>query len=128
VGNLKPYFLILLLKQAKKRETTCLRGIHVHVFCVGGFLMSCSLFSNAEEQQSPHLASQLKAEHRAGQVSPHEFLQAVINSSNRRFTADNEADPVQFWTWLLNALHLGLTGGKLKKSSIITKCFQVGSF
>ena len=58
-------------------------------------------------------------------MSPHEFLQAVINASNRQFTADHEADPVQFWTWLLNALHLGLTGGKHKKSSIITKCFQV---
>ena len=58
-------------------------------------------------------------------MSPHEFLQAVINTSNRQFTADQEADPVQFWTWLLNALHLGLTGGKHKKSSIITKCFQV---
>ena len=58
-------------------------------------------------------------------MSPHEFLQAVINTSNRQFTADHEADPVRFWTWLLNALHLGLTGGKHKKSSIITKCFQV---
>lgn len=60
-----------------------------------------------------------------GQVSPHEFLQAVIAASQRAFTTDAEADPVAFWTWLLNALHLGLTNGARKKRSVITQCFQV---
>ena len=61
------------------------------------------------------------------QVSPHELLQAVIDRSERRFTGDAEADPVAFCTWLLNALHLDLTGGARKKSSVITECFQVRS-
>jgi U4/U6.U5 tri-snRNP-associated protein 2 len=60
-----------------------------------------------------------------GQVSPHEFLQAIINKSQARFTGDTEADPVAFCTWLLNTMHLELTGGHRKKSSIITQCFQV---
>ncbi|MEW5319670.1 MAG: hypothetical protein WDW38_010810 [Sanguina aurantia] len=59
-----------------------------------------------------------------GQVSPHEFMQAVVASSKKRFTIESSADPVEFWSWLLNSLHLDLTGGKPKKQSIITKCFQ----
>lgn len=38
-----------------------------------------------------------------------------------------QSDPVEFWSWLLNNLHLDLTGGKPKKPSIITQCLQVGS-
>jgi Ubiquitin carboxyl-terminal hydrolase len=45
-----------------------------------------------------------------GQVSPHEFMQAVGAASARRFTAEVQADPVEFWAWLLNALHADLTG------------------
>ncbi len=60
------------------------------------------------------------------QVSPHEFMQSVITSSKRRFTIEAQSDPVEFWSWLLNALHFDLTGGKVKKRSIITDCFQVG--
>ncbi|GIL71725.1 hypothetical protein Vretimale_840 [Volvox reticuliferus] len=59
-----------------------------------------------------------------GQVSPHEFVQAVRNASKKRFTADTQADPVEFWSWLLNNLHMDLTGGKPKKPSIITQCLQ----
>jgi hypothetical protein len=44
------------------------------------------------------------------QVSPHEFMQAVMSSSQRRFTIEEQSDPVEFWSWLLNALHLALTG------------------
>ena len=36
-----------------------------------------------------------------------------------------QSDPVEFASWLLNALHSDLTGGKVKKQSIITQCFQV---
>lgn len=32
---------------------------------------------------------------------------------------------MEFCSWLLNALHLDLTAGKSKASSVITKCFQV---
>jgi U4/U6.U5 tri-snRNP-associated protein 2 len=60
-----------------------------------------------------------------GQVSPHELLQAIIDKSQKLYTGDVEADPVAFCTWLLNTLHLELTGGHRKKSSIITQCFQV---
>lgn len=59
-----------------------------------------------------------------GQVSPHEFMQAVIEASEKRFTIDSPADPVAFWAWLLNALHRGLAGDSRKARSIITKCFQ----
>jgi U4/U6.U5 tri-snRNP-associated protein 2 len=45
------------------------------------------------------------------QVSPHEFMQAVMSSSQRRFTIEQQSDPVEFWSWLLNTLHFALTGG-----------------
>lgn len=58
------------------------------------------------------------------QVSPHEFMQAVMSASDNRFTIEKQSDPVEFFAWLLNTLHLGLTGGKRKRASIITRCFQ----
>lgn len=63
-----------------------------------------------------------------GQVSPHELLQAIIDKSNKVYTGDAEADPVAFCSWLLNTVHLDLTGGHRKRSSIITQCFQVRCF
>lgn len=59
------------------------------------------------------------------QVSPHEFMQAVMRASNKRFTIEERGDPVEFWSWFLNSLHLELTGGKRKKPSVISRCFQV---
>ena len=35
-----------------------------------------------------------------------------------------QSDPVEFASWLLNVLHGDLTGGKRKKPSIVTRCFQ----
>ena len=61
----------------------------------------------------------------AAQVSPHEFMQAVMAASGKRFVIDRQADPVDFLSWFLNALHADLTGGKRKKPSVITRCFQV---
>lgn len=58
-----------------------------------------------------------------GQVSPHEFLQAVMKASKKRFRIGAQSDPVEFISWLLNTLHEDLTTSK-KKSSIIYKCFQ----
>jgi U4/U6.U5 tri-snRNP-associated protein 2 len=52
-----------------------------------------------------------------GQVSPHEFMQAVMAASNKRFIIDRQSDPVEFLSWLVNSLHLDLTGGKRKKRS-----------
>lgn len=60
----------------------------------------------------------------AWQVSPHEFMQAVMTASGKRFTIEKQSDPVDFLTWLLNTLHVGLTGGKRTRPSIITQCFQ----
>ncbi|XP_010252642.1 PREDICTED: U4/U6.U5 tri-snRNP-associated protein 2 [Nelumbo nucifera] len=57
-----------------------------------------------------------------GQVSPHEFLQAVMKSSKKRFRIGEQSDPVEFMSWLLNTLHSDLKGSKEK--SIIHKCFQ----
>lgn len=51
-------------------------------------------------------------------------MQAVLEASGRAFTADAEADPAAFLPWLLNSLHLALTGGKRKQASVITECFQ----
>jgi U4/U6.U5 tri-snRNP-associated protein 2 len=59
-----------------------------------------------------------------GHVSPHEFMQAVSIASNKRFTTEKKGDPVEFMLWLVNQLHLDLTGGKRKRPSIITECLQ----
>lgn len=56
-------------------------------------------------------------------VSPHEFLQAVTNASQKKFKLTEQSDPVEFMTWLLNTLHKKLK--KHKKKSIIHKTFQV---
>ncbi|EXB41569.1 U4/U6.U5 tri-snRNP-associated protein 2 [Morus notabilis] len=58
-----------------------------------------------------------------GQVSPHEFLQAVMKASKKRFRIGAQSDPVEFMSWLLNTLHSDLRTSK-KNSSIIYECFQ----
>ncbi|KAN0060465.1 Ubiquitin carboxyl-terminal hydrolase 10 [Thecaphora frezii] len=59
-----------------------------------------------------------------GQVSPHEFLQEVANASDGRFKLTQQSDPIEFLGWLLNRLHMDLTGGKRRRESIISRCFQ----
>ena len=59
-----------------------------------------------------------------GQVSPHELLQAIMHASGNRFKIGNQADPMDFQAWLLNALHTALGGTKKPGSSIIHKTFQ----
>ncbi|KAJ1692852.1 hypothetical protein LUZ63_009550 [Rhynchospora breviuscula] len=59
-----------------------------------------------------------------GQVSPHEFLQAVMKASNKRFQIGVQSDPVEFMSWLLNTLHSNLKSSKKKNKSIIYDCFQ----
>ena len=59
------------------------------------------------------------------QVSPHEFMQAVMAASNKRFTIEKQSDALEFWSWFINQLHTDLTGGKRKRPSIISRCFQV---
>lgn len=59
------------------------------------------------------------------QVSPHEFLQEVVNVSKGKFAITKQGDPVEFLGWLLNRLHLDLGGGgKKNKRSIISDCFM----
>ncbi|KAL7959661.1 hypothetical protein V8C34DRAFT_279019 [Trichoderma compactum] len=58
-------------------------------------------------------------------VSPHELLQEIALLSNKRFTLTNQSDPVDFLSWFLNNLHLGLGGSKTKPgSSMIQRTFQ----
>lgn len=61
------------------------------------------------------------------QVSPHEFLQAVMKASKKRFRIGAQSDPVEFMSWLLNTLHADLKTSK-KNMSIIYECFQVLSY
>ncbi|GAU21740.1 hypothetical protein TSUD_328650 [Trifolium subterraneum] len=58
-----------------------------------------------------------------GQVSPHEFLQAVMKASKKRFRIGAQSDPVEFVSWLLNTLHADLKTSKTN-TSIIYECFQ----
>lgn len=58
-------------------------------------------------------------------VSPHELLQEISLRSNKRFTLTNQSDPVDFLSWFLNNLHLGLGGSKTKPgSSMVQRVFQ----
>ncbi|KAK5662988.1 hypothetical protein OQA88_6402 [Cercophora sp. LCS_1] len=58
-------------------------------------------------------------------VSPHELLQEISLRSNKRFNLTAQSDPVEFLSWFLNHLHLGLGGSKTKPgSSMIQRVFQ----
>jgi len=58
-------------------------------------------------------------------VSPHELLQEVSLRSNKKFTLTAQSDPVDFLSWFLNNLHLGLGGSRTKPgSSMIHRVFQ----
>lgn len=58
-------------------------------------------------------------------VSPHELLQEVSLRSNKRFTLTAQSDPVEFLSWFLNNLHLGLGGSKTRPgSSMVQRTFQ----
>ena len=59
-----------------------------------------------------------------GHVSPHDFMQSVMAKSDNRFNMETQGDPVQFFSWLLNALHLDLTGGDRSKASVISESLQ----
>ncbi|CAI5463932.1 unnamed protein product [Closterium sp. Yama58-4] len=70
-----------------------------------------------------------------GQVSPHEFLQAIMLASKKRFLIGQQSDPLDLLSWLLNTLHADLAksaaaaakaaGKKAHRiSSIIQECFQ----
>jgi U4/U6.U5 tri-snRNP-associated protein 2 len=58
-------------------------------------------------------------------VSPHELLQEIALRSGKRFTLTQQSDPVDFLSWFLNNLHLGLGGSKTRPgSSVVQRVFQ----
>lgn len=59
-----------------------------------------------------------------GQVSPHEFLQEISNASQKRFRLNQQADPIDLLSWLLNTMHSGMGGTKKAGSSLIHQTFQ----
>lgn len=59
-----------------------------------------------------------------GHVSPHDFMQSVMSKSDNRFNMETQGDPVQFFSWLLNALHMDLTRGDRKMPSVISDSLQ----
>lgn len=61
-----------------------------------------------------------------GQVSPHELLQTINNTSERKYSLTKQADSAEFFIWLLNTLasHIEKNCTKRKKSNIIWDTFQ----
>lgn len=57
-------------------------------------------------------------------VSPHEMLQSVVLSSQKKFQITEQGDPVEFMSWFLNSLHIALGGKQKTNSSIIYKTFR----
>ena len=45
-------------------------------------------------------------------------------ASGRRFLLGKQSEAMDFLSWLLNAIHNGLGGGKKRNSTIIKRCFQ----
>ncbi len=59
-----------------------------------------------------------------GHVSPHEIMQAVMTVSNKRYLIEKQSDPVEFFSWMVNTIHEGLTNGKRKRPSPVTTSIQ----
>lgn len=57
-------------------------------------------------------------------VDPHMLIQAISESSKKRFRVGLQAEAGEFLSWFLNMLHIGLGGSRKPGSSIIYKCFQ----
>lgn len=62
-------------------------------------------------------------------VSPHDLLQEVAGASKKHFRIGKQGDAIEFLSWLLNQLHLGLGGtppgsSKKAKGSVIFESFQ----
>lgn len=52
-----------------------------------------------------------------GQVSPHELLQEISNSSDKKFKLTEQSNAIDFLSWFLNALHKDLGGNRKRTSS-----------
>jgi len=63
--------------------------------------------------------------HFKGQVSPHEFMQAVKMISEKQFLIEKKGEVLTFFLWLLNTLHNELRArDERSQQSIITQVFQ----
>lgn len=51
------------------------------------------------------------------QVSPHEFLQEVNRASKSKWRLEEQGDPAEFLSWLLNRIHTDMGGTRKKGSS-----------
>lgn len=58
-----------------------------------------------------------------GIVSPHEFLQAVGVASKKKFRIGEQADPLQFFCWLMARVHQSAKHKKVN-SNVVNDCFQ----
>jgi len=58
-------------------------------------------------------------------VSPHEMLQAVVSCSKKQFQFTAQKDAIDFLSWILNMIQLGLKTDD-KKGTVISKCFRGG--
>lgn len=54
-------------------------------------------------------------------VSPHEFMQVVSTASKKRFRIGQQSESMEFISWLLNTLHLGLAKSYAKIPGVRTK-------
>jgi U4/U6.U5 tri-snRNP-associated protein 2 len=63
--------------------------------------------------------------HFKGQVSPHEFMQAVKMISEKQFLIEKKGEVLSFFSWFLNTLHRELRArNEQSQQSIITQTFQ----
>jgi U4/U6.U5 tri-snRNP-associated protein 2 len=51
-------------------------------------------------------------------------MQAIMSVSNKRYLIEKQSDPVEFFSWMMNTLHEGLTNGKRRRPSPVTTSLQ----
>lgn len=56
-------------------------------------------------------------------ISPHEFLQSVLDRSNKKFQVGVHSDPLDFMSWFLRTMHFDLNLHE-KKNTIISQTFE----
>lgn len=57
-------------------------------------------------------------------ISPHELLQFISLSSQKKFTINEQSLPKAFLVWLLNQLHLQLVKATKKSKTVLSETFQ----
>lgn len=59
-----------------------------------------------------------------GQVSPHEFVQEVVNASHQKFSLVHQGDTLEFLSWFLNTLHRELSELYGDQRTVVYQAFQ----